>query len=274
MASVAEAEGIGLHTGVKVRFWVEPAEADTGIVFVRTDLPDAPRIAATPGAVNRSALQRRTELVGDDGATIATPEHLLAACLGMGIDNVCVEVDGPELPIFDGSVLPFVDLLRRARPVALDAPRSVWTLRRPVTLSNKRGEISALPADRMRLIFFADLVHAGIPNQTAAFAMDPDAFVEEVAPARTFVFYEDVVRLRQADLIRGGSLECALVLREGRPINGEYRLGNELAAHKLLDLMGDLAILGRPVRAMIAAHATGHAMHHEFIELLEKELIE
>lgn len=274
VAGGAEAEGITLHTGQIVRVRLRPAAAGEGIYFVRTDLPDSPRVAAAPQSVNHAALRRRTELLSPEGVTVATPEHLLAAAFGLGLDNVRVELNGPELPIFDGSVLPFVDLIKQAGLAPLGAARRRWRLRRPVSLVRDHASIFAHPARRMELAFFAELRHAGIENQAVSITLRPDEFENILAPSRTFCFFDEVERLREAGLIRGGSLQCAIVIKDGKPLDGEYRLPNELASHKLVDLIGDLAILGRPVEAYISAHGTGHALHHAFIELLGKELID
>ena len=231
-------------------------------------------LAVAPETVNHAALQRRTELVSPDGVTVATPEHLLAAAFGLGLDNARVELNGPELPIFDGSVLPFVQLIKEAGLVALDAPRRRWRLRRPVSLIRDHASIFALPASQMELAFFAELRHGGMSNQSVDVTLTSEEFEQKLAPSRTFCFFEEVERLRDAGLIRGGSMECAIIIKDGKPLDGEYRLPNELACHKLIDLIGDLAILGRPLAAYISAHGTGHAIHHAFIERLRKELIE
>jgi UDP-3-O-[3-hydroxymyristoyl] N-acetylglucosamine deacetylase len=270
----AKAQGVGLHSGAEVALRLHPAEADEGIVIERSDLEGAPRIAARPESVDWDGLTRRTGLKNAAGVRVETAEHLLAACLGMELDNVRVELDGPELPIFDGSAAPFVKLIRKAGLRELDAPRRVWRLARPVTLLRESAEIVALPAERMTLAFLADLRRGGMANQSAYVELTPDVFAREVAPARTFVYYEDLEALRDAGLIRGGSLDCAVVIRDGKAMNGPWRLEAELARHKLLDLIGDLAILGRPIEALITARGSGHAMHHEFIDLLRKELTE
>jgi UDP-3-O-[3-hydroxymyristoyl] N-acetylglucosamine deacetylase len=279
IAAEVEAEGVALHSGARVHLWLKPAPADTGILFARRDLTGTPVVPARPDAVDRLALQRRTELVGADGARVATPEHLLAACLGLGVDNLRIELDGPEVPIFDGSVRPFVELIERAGLKTLKAARRYWNLKRPVTLADGDREIVAVPARSMQLAFFCELKQAGIENQAAEWEVGGDAAAfRELSAARTWVAYEDVERLRQAGLIRGGSLANAIVLRDGRPVAPEgterrdYRLPNELACHKLLDLIGDLALLGRPVGALITARGSGHAMHQAFVEKLGKEI--
>jgi UDP-3-O-[3-hydroxymyristoyl] N-acetylglucosamine deacetylase len=281
VARPAEAEGIGLHGGQRARVRLAPAPAGSGVVFARMDLPGAPRFCAHEAEPDPSAAQRRTELVGPDGLTrVTTPEHLLAACLGLGLDNVLVELDGPELPIFDGSAQPLVELIDRAGIVPLKkAPRRPWRLLRPVVLAEEGREIVAIPAKSMQLAFFATMAHAGIPDQAVQIELAQDrrrSAFRAIAPARTFVFYEEVEKLRQAGLIRGGSLDCAIILRDGHPIaeSGDYRLPNELACHKLLDLLGDLALLGRPIDALVTARGSGHAMHQAFLKLLAKEIEE
>lgn len=273
VAAPVAAEGWGLHTGARVKLRLLPAKAEEGICFRRLDLPGSAPLRVTPQAVHRQALQRRTELIGEDGVIVATAEHFLAACRGLGLDHVHVELDGPELPIFDGSAQPFADLIHRAGLAALDAPRRVWRLRRPVTLIKDRAEIIAVPAERMELAFFAPLRHAGLDDQSVGLVLTAVEFEKRLAPARTFCFYDEVERLRAAGLIKGGSLSCALVIRNGKPIEGDYRLPNELACHKLVDLIGDLAVLGCPIAALITARGSGHALNHEFIEILGKELL-
>lgn len=273
IARPAECAGVALHTGEQVHLRLECGEPDTGVVFVRADLDGRPEILVGPAAVDHAALARRTQLRAGE-ASVATPEHLLATCLALGVDNVRVVLDGPEVPIFDGSAQPFVELLERAGRLAQDRPRRVWRLRRPVSLVADHAEIHALPADRMEVAFFARLEQAGIPNQCCQALVEPASFTDVIAPARTFTFYDDVQPLLEAGLIKGGSLDSAIVLRDGRPMRGDYRMPEELARHKLLDLIGDFAILGRPLSALVTARATGHALHHAFIERLRKELEE
>ncbi|MCE5231403.1 UDP-3-O-acyl-N-acetylglucosamine deacetylase [bacterium] len=265
-------EGIGLHSGRVTRVELVPAETNEGIVFIRTDLPGNPRVLARPESVNAEMLARATELCGPDGATAGTVEHLLASCLAMGIDNLLVKMDGPELPIHDGSALPYAKLLEKAGRKKLDAARRPWRLNRTVTFVTDHAEVVAIPAESMTIAFFAELAHHGIPDQSAEFQVGPGDFVADLAPARTWVFYDDVAGLLDAGKIKGGSLDCAIVIRDGQPMNTHYRLDQELARHKLLDFLGDLAILGRPVNALLTARGSGHRVHHQFIETLRKEL--
>lgn len=265
-------EGIGLHSGQVTRVELEPAEANEGIVFIRTDLPGAPCILAKPESVNNEMLSRRTELLDASGASVIMIEHMLAACLALGVDNVRVNMNGPEMPIFDGSALPYAKLLNEAGLQKLDPPRQPWRLKRTVTFISAAAEIVAVPAESMTIAFFADLGHANMFDQAAEFQVGPGDFTADLAPARTWVFYDDVAKLQDAGLIRGGSLDCAIVIRDGKPMNTHYRLDQELARHKLLDFLGDLAILGRPIHALLTARGTGHRLHHQFIDMLRKEL--
>ena len=278
VAREAELRGVGLHTGAEVALRLTPAPADYGVVFVRTDLPGEPRVPVCPEGVAAENLRRRTELRGEGGAGVATTEHLLAACAGLGLDNVRVELDGPEVPILDGSGLPFVELIDRAGLRELEPRARAWRLQRPVSMIVDGAEIHAIPAEAQSMVFFAMLGGLGLANQCAEITLngagDAERFRAQVAPARTWVRYEDVEQLRAAGLIRGGSLESAIVLREGLPMQTAYRMANELAAHKLLDLMGDFAILGRPVHALITARGSGHALNFAFVEQLRKELAE
>ena len=255
---------------------LEPASAGEGIVFVRADLPGHPAIAVAPENVKFDQLQRMTVLEaprqGAEPIKVAMVEHLLAACAGLGVTDLRVILHGWECPIFDGSALPYIELIEKGGMKTLDRPIAPWRLRRPVILHADRADLVALPAERMRLTFFAEFSQWGMDDEQVTFEPGRDDFSREIAPARTFCFWEDIEQLVEQGLIKGGSLENAIVLRDGKPMNGKYRLQSELARHKLLDLLGDLAVLGRPVAALISARATGHALHHQFIRLLLKEL--
>jgi len=210
----------------------------------------------------------------DENVQVGMVEHLLAACAGLGVWNLRARVDGPECPIFDGSALPYAELILSAGPATQTVPQRRWRLARPVAVWTDRGEVIALPAERTRLTTFTELARGGMPDQQATFVPDRDDFLAEIAPARTWCFEDEVQALREDGLIRGGSLDCAVVLRDGGPVGGSFRLQGEPARHKLLDLMGDLAVLGRPVAAMISARAAGHSLHQAFIAELRRHLID
>lgn len=276
IARAAEAEGIGVHGGHPVRLRLEPAPPDSAIVFVRADLPGAPELRVAPETVAPDSLNRMTVLRNSQApeASVGMTEHLLSACYGNGVTNLRIAIDAPECPIFDGSAMKYVQLLHQCGIEKQPRPARQFRLRKPVVLATDRAEIVALPAERTRLTFFAEFRHAGMSDEQVTFEPGADDYNALVAPARTFCFEHEVEKLREAGLIKGGSLDCAIVLKDGKPIQGEYRLQNELARHKLLDLMGDLAVLGGPVLALISARASGHALHYEFVRMLEKELID
>lgn len=276
IARPVQAEGIAVHAGEPCTMRLVPAAEGTGVVFIRTDLPGAPEIPARSESVRADALQRMTVLASSDDpeVRVGMTEHLLAACVGLGVTNLRVEVSGPECPIFDGSAARYVELLTEAGIETQARPARTFRLRRTVELHEGDAQIIAIPAERTRLTFFGAFAHVGIADQQVTFEPTRDDFIKQIAPARTFCFYEDVEKLREAGLIKGGSLDCAIVLRDGKPMNTSYRLTDELARHKLLDLMGDLALLGAPVRALISAHATGHALHYRFVCKLREHLEE
>lgn len=250
---------------------------------MRSDLPGAPEITVSPDRVKAEMLTRMTVLAAPEGpAMVCMTEHLLACCAGLGITNLRAILDGPECPIFDGSGEHYARMISEAGIVEQSAPVRPLRLRKPVALLKDKAEVVAIPAERTRYTFFAEFRHAGMPDEQVTFEPGRDDFASEIAPARTFCFWKDVEMLRASGLIKGGSLDNAIVIKDGRPIQmrgeeiveGTYRLQNELARHKLLDLMGDLAVLGAPVLALISARASGHAIHHEFVQLLRKELVD
>jgi UDP-3-O-acyl N-acetylglucosamine deacetylase len=283
----AEAEDFGVHSGRRVRLRLLPAAENSGIAFVRTDLPGAPEIPARSENVHRAALQRMTVLRnGVASAEVGMVEHLLAVCVGLGVDNLRVELDSAECPIFDGSGAAYVRLIREAGLVEQLSPVRRFHLRRPVALLRENCDLVAIPAERVRFTFFAEFRHAGMTDQQVTFDPSREDFASGIAPARTFCFWNDIEGLLNAGLIKGGSTENAIVLKDGRPIklapdgspveDADFRprLPNELARHKLLDLMGDLAVLGGELCALISARASGHSAHQEFARLLQAELIQ
>jgi UDP-3-O-[3-hydroxymyristoyl] N-acetylglucosamine deacetylase len=214
------------------------------------------------------------ESPGPEGAiaSVGMTEHLLATCSAAGLTNLDVRINAGECPILDGSALEYWRLIEKSGLREQEKPARILRLRKPVCLTTPHADIVALPADRMRLTFFGEFRDRGLADEQVTFEPDTDDFSTEIAPARTFAFYEEIESMLSDDLIQGGSLDCAIVIRDGRPMNTAYRLKNELARHKLLDLLGDLGVLGAPVLASISARKTGHALHHDFIELLKEEL--
>jgi UDP-3-O-[3-hydroxymyristoyl] N-acetylglucosamine deacetylase len=258
LATGFEVSGVGLHSGVETRVRVQPAPAQSGRVFVRTDLPSAPAIPATLEAVDQTLLS--TELaVGD--AKVRTVEHLLAALVGSGIDNARIEVDGPELPLLDGSAQDWVRAIARAGRQPQAAARPSVTVTAPVHVHQGDAFVMAMPSDHCRLTYGIDFEVPAIGNQWFSWSPATGDFAQEVAPARTFGLAYQVEYLRSQGLIRGGSLDNALVCDRDGWVNPPLRFEQEPARHKLLDLVGDLSLLGVLPQAHIVAYKASHQLH-------------
>jgi UDP-3-O-[3-hydroxymyristoyl] N-acetylglucosamine deacetylase len=252
-----ECDGIGLHTGRRARLRILPAPADGGITFLRADLGGV-EIPATWKLLNGTSLS--TTLSRGD-IRVATVEHVLSALHGLGIDNARIAVDGPEIPILDGSAAPFVALVQAAGVRPLDRPRRYLALRRPVRISDGDKEILALPANELRATYAIDFPHPAIGCQAVDLAVGEAEYATAIAPARTFCLLRDVEAMRRAGLARGGSLQNAVVVGDDGILNGALRLPDEFVRHKVLDLVGDLALLGAPLRAHVLAFKGGHRLH-------------
>lgn len=269
LARPVACEGIGLHHGQLVYLTIYPAPANRGLSFVRTDLPNRPVIPARCSNVVDTTL---ATTLGVPGAAISTVEHLLAALAGLGIDNARVEVCGPELPILDGSAAPFVALLRQAGIRTLNTPRPCCVIQKPVAVVDGDKSIRVEPATEPCLTYVIDFPHPWIGRQQFSFRFQPERFCQEIAPARTFGFLKDVQVLQANGLARGGSLDNAIVLTASGILNpGGLRFADEFVRHKLLDLIGDLALLGWPLHGHLIATKGSHALHHRFLEVLIRQ---
>lgn len=277
-----ETDGIGLHTAVRCHLRLVPAPADTGIVFRRTDL-DNFEIEAHVRNVAR--VSYATSLM-KKGVLLSTTEHLLAALYSCGVDNVYVELDALEVPILDGSSQPFIEMLEGAGIRRLRRRRRYLKVLKPLELtdgdpagsprpaaagSGQAGQgrrIGIYPADDFRIRCEIDFAHPMVGLQEVELEVNRATFSRLLAPARTFGFYDDVARLRAVGLIRGGSLENAIVLTRDGIMNGELRFPDEFGRHKALDLIGDLALVGQPLKALVVAHKAGHALHTQLVTRL------
>jgi UDP-3-O-[3-hydroxymyristoyl] N-acetylglucosamine deacetylase len=263
------ARGIGLHTGRRVEMAIEPAPADTGIVFERADLPGKPSVTACPRAVVRSALCTALQ---NNGTRVSTVEHVLAALYGLGVDNARVVLSGEEVPILDGSALPFVRLLQEGGLRSLDACRSWLRVVKPVTFSEGDRTFRILPARRLSIECTVDFDHPLVTDQQKRYEHDPDDFQREIAPARTFGFLKDVGEMQRAGLVRGGSLDNAVVIDSFSILNpGGLRFPDEFVRHKVLDILGDLALLGGALAARVEAYKSGHRLHHAVVRRLVRD---
>lgn len=259
-------QGIGIHSGKPVALVLCPAPANTGVVFIRRDLPGAPVI---PARASRVVDSRLATTLGTNGAYVATVEHLLAALAGLGIDNVRIEIFGPEVPIMDGSAAPFVALLQQAGIKTLRWPRAFFQLRQAVEVREGDKWLRVEPAAAPSFSYRIDFTHPAIGEQEFTFAPHPQSFCRELAPARTFGFLKDVQRLQQQGQALGGSLENAVVLDEQQVLNPEgLRFADEFVRHKLLDLIGDLALLGWPLLGRVQVYKGSHALHQQFMQTL------
>jgi UDP-3-O-[3-hydroxymyristoyl] N-acetylglucosamine deacetylase/3-hydroxyacyl-[acyl-carrier-protein] dehydratase len=255
VAREASIAGVGLHLGIMCRLTVKPAAAGRGIVFRRTDLSGAPLI---PARVDQAVLTERRTQLGQDPVSVHTVEHVLAAIAGLELDDLLVELDGPEPPIGDGSAGPFVALLRDAG--IAQQPGTVQYLRvtSPLRISDGDSRYEAYPADDLELDVSIDFAHPLVGRQARQFVVTPDVFEREIAAARTFGFAREVDALRSRGLIRGGSTQSAIVLDDTAVIENALRWPDEFVRHKALDCVGDLALIGHRLRARVVAERPSH----------------
>ncbi len=261
--------GVGVHTGDRVRLAVRPAPVGTGIVFVRTDIKDRDnRIPVSGEAVVDARLNTMVENAA--GVRLSTIEHLMAAFAALGVSNAVVEVDGPELPILDGSALQFVQLLDRAGFRRQEAPVRYIEILEPVRVTEGDKTAALLPCDRYEMRFEIDFPTPVIGNQVVDFVVDEETFRNEIMAARTFGFAHEVEALRAAGLARGGSLENCVVIDGDQILNpGGLRMEREFVKHKALDAIGDLYVLGAPLLGRYEGVKAGHAINN----LLVRELL-
>jgi UDP-3-O-[3-hydroxymyristoyl] N-acetylglucosamine deacetylase/3-hydroxyacyl-[acyl-carrier-protein] dehydratase len=262
--------GIGLHSGQPCTVTFAPDAENAGISFVRTDLKDPIRIPVTPEAARYDPARGRRTILSNGRAEVHTVEHILAAIHGLGIDNLRVELDAEEAPEpADGSALPIVKVLKAVGLREQAAERRYLKLEGPVVLEDGAVQLLALPHDGLRITFTIDYPDRIVGTQSASFELDPDTFEREIAPARTFVLMRDVEALRSAGLIKGGSLANAVVVEDGKVLSEEpLRFPNEFVRHKILDLLGDLCLMGGPIHAHVVAFRSGHQSHVKFVRKL------
>jgi UDP-3-O-[3-hydroxymyristoyl] N-acetylglucosamine deacetylase len=253
--------GIGLHSGIYTKVELHPAHAGSGITFVRADL--GMRIPALQAST--TALDHATT-VGRDDVSVGTVEHLLSALMACGITDLDIHINGPEVPIIDGSALPFMHLIDAAGVRDLASDIRVLRINEPIEVTDGTKSIRITPSNRLVVKYKIDFAHPTIGKQAMQFDFHHDSFLKKIAPARTFGFKHEVEKLRAAGLARGGSVENCIVLDEDGVMNGPLRYRDEFVRHKILDLIGDLALIGRPVVGEITAYKGGHALHSKFVE--------
>lgn len=259
---------VGLHSGRKVSMKIKPAGVDMGIVFVRTDLQGDNSVKADFQNVRGTTL---ATTIGLNGVSVSTVEHLLSAFSGMGVDNAIVEVDSPEVPIMDGSALPFVNLLKEVGTELQGKCRKLLLVKKPVSVSDGDGTAMLVPSGEFRITYDIDFDHPLIGKQSYEMIFSDEVYEREICRARTFGFLKDVEYLQAKGLALGGSLKNAVVLDERRIINKDgLRCHDEFVKHKILDAIGDLSLLGMPIIGHFIAYKSGHRLNN----LLLKELMQ
>jgi UDP-3-O-[3-hydroxymyristoyl] N-acetylglucosamine deacetylase len=269
LAGSAVCAGVGVHSGQRVRMAIRPAPAGSGVVFIRSDITDRDnRIPVSAETVGRTQLN--TEIFNAAGVTVSTIEHVMAAFAALGVDNVLVDVDGPEVPIMDGSALPFVQLLDRAGRRRQDVARRFIQILEPVEVVDGDKRAALLPADAFEVDFEIAFDSAAVGRQRIDLTVTEHSFREELASARTFGFLKDVEALRRVGLARGGSFDNVIVIDGDVILNdGGLRIEREFVRHKAMDAIGDLYVLGAPLIGRFEARYAGHALNN----LLVRELI-
>ncbi len=268
LKSAIKTTGVGLHTGARVDLVMRPAAADAGIVFHRVDLE---RVVSMPADALHVGDTRLSSTLRVDGVSISTVEHVMSALAGLGIDNLHLDVSGPEVPIMDGSAGPFVYLLKSAGIVEQDAPKRYLRILSPVEARDGDKWARFDPFNGLKLDFTIDFPHPmfGSENRQVVIDFAQHSYVKEVARARTFGFMQDVEAMRNAGLALGGSLQNAVVLDDVRVLNAEgLRFDNEFVKHKVLDAIGDLYLLGHPLIGQYTAFKSGHALNNALARAL------
>src|SRR5437764_2104798 len=271
LAKSASLSGTSLHTGEKVTLKLQPAPVDSGIKFKRRDLQDEPTIDAT--IANLKTVERATT-IGEGSVRVHTVEHILSSLVAMGVDNAVVEMDANEPPIGDGSARPYVELIKKAGIATQETPRRFFDVREPIHIETKTGSfLVVLPDTKFRI----SCTQAGPNGQFTQFLsteITPAIYEREIAPARTFVFYDDVRHLMDKNLIKGGSLENAIVIRGDAVLSKEpLRFPDEFVRHKILDIIGDLALFGQRIRGHVIAVKPGHSANADLARSILRESV-
>jgi UDP-3-O-[3-hydroxymyristoyl] N-acetylglucosamine deacetylase/3-hydroxyacyl-[acyl-carrier-protein] dehydratase len=267
IASEVSYSGVGLHTGSLTTITFKPAPPDSGIVFYRVDLPNRPAI---PADIDYVVDVSRGTTIGIGDVRVHTVEHMLAALVGLGVDNLIVELDADEIPNGDGSAMPTMTAVQKVGMVEQDAERKYLVIDRPVYYRQDDVTLSVLPSDELRVTMTIAYDHVAIGTQYGSFTVNEESFRNEIAGARTFCFLREVKMLQQQGLIRGGSLESAVVIGDEAILNEELRWPDEFVRHKVLDLIGDMYLLGRPIKGHFIGVKSGHAKHVLFAKQIRK----
>ncbi len=259
-------EGIGLHTGNKAKLVFKPAAADTGINFIRVDLPGAPQIKASAENVSVQLKSPRRTSIGKSPAEIHTIEHLMSALFGLGIDNLVIEINNNEVPGMDGSGLDFIRALKSAGIKELDSPRNYFVIREPIYVEEENASLVALPFDGFKVSYTLNYEHVFLKSQFKSLIVDGTSFESEIAAARTFCLEEEAQDLQQQGVGLGANYENTLVFGKSGVVKNKLRFDDECIRHKMLDLLGDLNLLGQPIKGHIIALRSGHALNLKLVK--------
>lgn len=269
--------GLGLQTGQPVKLRLAPAPPDTGIVFIRVDLPSAPAIKVEPSGIKESKRLVQRTIIGSRSAEVHTAEHLLAALSGLSIDNIFIEIDNAELPGLDGSAKEFVRALKDVGIEEQLSPRRFIEIEKPIICGDEKSSIQVLPDEQFKIEYFMDYDHPLLKEQWFDITLNGsersmDIFEDEVAPSRTFCLERDAAMLLKAGLGKGADFNNTLVIGDHGPIKNRFRFPNEPARHKLLDLVGDLYVLGCHIKGRVIAKKSGHKLNNIFVRRLQEEI--
>lgn len=264
IANPLHISGIGLHTGNTINMVLRPAKAETGIIFERKEDNTTRRIKACAQNVVDT---RMATVIGDGKLRVSTIEHLMAALVACHIDNLIIQIDGPEVPIMDGSATPFIDKILRTGVTRLEQSRKIISITKPIHLQEGDKRISIIPSRFLRISFDLDFNHPCIKRQSRSVKLSQQSFCQDIAAARTFGFYEEVEYLKAQGLAKGGSLDNAVVIGADRILNPEgLRFADEFVRHKILDTIGDFSLLGHSILGHIKSHKGGHDINHKMVE--------
>ncbi|MDR0676037.1 MAG: UDP-3-O-acyl-N-acetylglucosamine deacetylase [Elusimicrobiota bacterium] len=261
--------GIGLHTGNRTTLNFKPAPEDFGIRFIRIDLPNKPEIIAN---INNVIGVTRGTTIANGNARVHTIEHIMATLNAMGIDNIIIELDNNETPVGDGSAIPFVETLKNAGVICQSKERQYITLENPIKFVKGDTELVILPSDSLEISCTISYEHPILKTQFLHFSLEKDDFIKEIAPARTFCFDYEIEYMKKEGLAKGGNLDNAIVIGEKKVHNKELRFCDEFVRHKILDLIGDIYLLGKPIKGHIIAIKCGHAVNIEFAKEIAKNI--
>lgn len=264
-------KGVGLHTANKVSVTFKPADADTGINFIRVDLPERPVIKACVDSLLPPDFSPRRTSIGTDAVNVQTIEHLMAALAGLGIDNIGIEIDNNEVPGLDGSSLNFLEVIEKAGIKEQEKERRFYSIKEPIFVEEDGSSIMAVPSDNFRISYTLNYDHSVLKTDFMELNLSPDAFKKEIASARTFCLEEEANELQRQGMGRGANYENTLVVGKNGVIKNKLRFQDEFVRHKMLDLIGDLYLIGSPIKGHIIALRSGHSLNLKLSKKLSQQ---